>query len=237
MKTVSRICLFGTLILVLLTAACSGQEGTPTVLGTIPGDEFTETPPVAETETTETAETGTASPEATLDMTETPEVTDTAPAAADTTQIAATDTTLTPGVPVTGADVILLECQFCIEDMAQAVLVLPDIATFETVADTAAVSTPEPDTGCNTVDTFNGKQVVICRAEENTSLNLNICVNGNCTQLLVELQDCPDQPGATETPGAGVPTNTPGIGIPTDTPSVGATDTPAVSSPTVTPTP
>ena len=169
-------------------------------------------------------ETATASLEAPLDMTQTPEVTVTA----------ATDTTQTPVVPVTGADVILLECQFCIEGMAQAMLVLPDTATFETVADTASLSTPGPDTGCNTVDTFNGRQIVICRAEENTSLNLNICTDGNnCTQLLVELQDCQDQPAATDTPGFGPGTPgptitvTPGAGA-TDTPGVGATDTPEV---------
>jgi hypothetical protein len=234
MKTVSRICLFGALTLMLLTAACAGQEGTPTPIGTIPGDEFTETPPVAETEITETA---TTSPEVTATL----EVTDTAPAATDATETAATDSAQTPVVPVTGLDDILLECQFCIEGMAQTLLVLPDTATFETVADTASLSTPGPDTGCNTVDTFNGRQIVICRGEENTSLNLNICVNGNnCTQLLVELQDCPDaQSGVTDTPGPGVPTNTPGIGVPTATPGVVATDTPgtgATDTPQVLPT-
>jgi hypothetical protein len=231
MKTISRICLFGALTLVLLTAACAGQEGSPTAVGTIPGNEFTETPPVAETETTETAETGTASPEATLDMTATLDLSATIPAGTDTTQTAAADTSQTPGVPVTGVDLILLECQFCIEGMAHALLVLPDTATFETVADTASLSTPGPDMGCNTVDTFNGKQVVICRSEENTSLNLNICTDGNnCTQLLVELQDCPDQPGTTNTPEAGLPSNTPGSGGATNTPGVGATNTPAVGA-------
>jgi hypothetical protein len=215
MKAISRICLFGALTLMLLTAACAGQEGTPTTVGTVPNNE-TSYPPPGETEVTETAA---ASPEATLEMTETPAATETA----------ATDTTQTPSVPVTGADVILLECQFCIDGTAQTLLVLPDTATFETVADTASVSTPEPDMGCNTVDTFNGRQIVICRGEENTSLNLNICTDGNnCTQLLVELQSCPDAnlPGVTDTPGPGVPTSTPGIGIPTATPGDVATDTP-----------
>jgi hypothetical protein len=217
MKAISRICLFGALTLMLLTAACAGQEGTPTTVGTVPNNE-TSYPPPGETEVTETAA---ASPEATLEMTETPAATETA----------ATDTTQTPSVPVTGVDVILLECQFCIEGMAQTLLVLPDTATFETVADTAALSTPGPDTGCNTVDTFNGRQIVLCRGEENTSLNLNICTDGNnCTQLLVELQSCPatNQPGVTNTPEAGLPTNTPDAGVPTDTPGAVATDTPEV---------
>jgi hypothetical protein len=237
MKKLSRIFLFGALTLILLTAACAGQEGSPTAVGTtIPGDE-TASPPPIETDTTGTVETATISTEATLDTTATVDLSATAPAATDTTQIAATDTTQTPGVPVTGVDLILLECQYCIDGMAHALLVLPDTATFETVADTASVSTP--DTGCNTVDTFNGRQTVICRAEENTSLNLNICTDGNnCTQLLVELQPCPDtgtaQPGPTNTPGVGDPTNTAVVGA-TDTPSVSVTDTPSVGSPTATP--
>jgi len=233
MKKISRLFLFGALILMLLTTACSGQEGSPTPAGTTGPGEETSYPPPAETEVTETAETGTASPEATLDTTPTVDLSATA---------AATDTTETPGVPVTGTDLILLECQFCIEGVAHAMLVLPDTATFESVADTATLSTPGPEMGCNTVDTFNGRQIVICRGEENTSLSLNICTDGNnCTQMLVELQTCPDvataQPGATDTPGAGTPTSTPGAGVETDTPTPAAlpTDTPSASSPTPTP--
>lgn len=222
MKTISRIFLFSALTLVLLTAACAGQEGSPTPAGTTGPGEETSYPPPAETEVTETAETATSSPEATLDTTPTVDLSATAPA---------TETTATPGVPVTGTDLILLECQFCIDGAAHAMLVLPDTATFETVSDTATLSTPGPDMGCNTVDTYNGRQIVICRGEENTSLSLNICTDGNnCTQLLVELPTCPDvnQPGATNTPESGQPTDTPGAGVPTDTPGVGVTDTPVV---------
>jgi hypothetical protein len=209
MKIVSRILLFGALTLVLLTAACAGQ-GTPTVVGTVPNNE-TSYPPPGETQVTET-EAATASPDAT--------------ATADVTETATTDTTQTPGVPVTGVDVILVECQFCIDGMTQTLLVIPETATFEVVADTAAVSTPGPDTGCTTVDTFNGRQIVMCRAEENTSLNLNICTNANnCTQVLVEFQDCPDQLVATHTPGFGPGTPGPTITV---TPTAGATDTPGV---------
>ena len=218
MKKICRLILCSALTLILLTA-CAGQEGSATPIGTILGNEFTQTPPGAATETTETAAT---SPEATLEAA-TLDVSATAPAA--------TDTTLTPSVPITGADSILLECQFCIEGIAHALLVLPDTATFETVADTASLSTPGPDMGCNTVDTFNGRQIVICRGEANTSINLNICTDGNnCTQLLVELQDCPDAnpSGVTNTPGAELPTNTPEANVPTDTPGAVATDTPGV---------
>jgi hypothetical protein len=72
--------------------------------------------------------------------------------------------------------------------------------------------------------------VVICRGQENTSMNLNICTaSNNCTQLLVELQSCPAT-SQTEV------TNTPEAGAPTNATVVGATDTPAaVVSPTATP--
>lgn len=217
--SISRILLFGALSLVLWTAACAGQEGSPTAVGTtIPGDETASPSPVG----TDVTEIVTTSPEATLATTATVE-TATAPADTDTTQ--------TASIPVTGADVVLLECQFCIEGMAHALLVLPDTATFETVADTTAVSTPGPDTGCNTVDTYNGRQVVLCRAQENTSLNLNVCTDSNnCTPLLVELQSCP----VSGTPQAGE-TVTPAPGLPKDTPTGGVTDTPA--GVTATPTP
>src|SRR5215216_4921458 len=138
MKKISRLLLCGALTLTLLTAACAGQEGTPTVVvPTFPGSE-TASPPPVETEITETTETVTSSPEATLDTTATVDLSATVPAATDATQPAAMDTTQTPGVPTTGAEVgsILLECQFCIDGMAQALLVIPDTATFETVADT-----------------------------------------------------------------------------------------------------
>ena len=225
MKKISRLLYLGTLTLVLFTAACSGQGGTATPAGTVVPDGQTSYPPPGATDATFTAETATAFP----DVTETSEETSTA--TTDMTATATTDTTLTPGVPVTGADVILLECQYCIEKVAHALLVLPDTATYEVVADTTSLPTPGPDMGCQTVDTFNGRQTVLCRGEENTSLNLNICTDrNNCTQLLVELHSCPvtNPPVATNTPGNGLPTNTPGVGIPTDTPGAIATDTPLV---------
>jgi hypothetical protein len=237
MKGISHILLFGALALILL-AACTGQDGslTPTasVVGnTVPGDQTVTPFPAG----TDAAITSTA---ATPALAGTPgvDLTATIPTSTNIEGAAATGAAQTPGVPVTGADLTLLEGQFCIAGMAHALLVLPDTAIFETVADTAALSTPGPDMGCKTVDRYNGRQVVICRGQQNTSLNLNICVDGNnCTPLLVELQSCPQagapQPGAaaTDTSGAGALTETPAV-IPTSTTGVGVTDTPAVVSPT-----
>ena len=222
MNKLSRIFLFGVLALALLTAACAEATPTTIVLTTGPG-EATASPFPVETEAT-------ASPVGSVDMTATVD-TATVPAGTELTQTPGADTTQTAEVPITGGDLILLECQFCIQDVAHALLVLPDTASFETVADTAAVDTPGPDMGCNTVDTYNGRQVVICRSQENTPVSLNICTDGNnCTQLLIELQDCPNivQPGATAT-------GTLEVGTPAETPAAGVTDTPGAIAPTATP--
>lgn len=218
MKKMSRSLLFGVLTLLLLTAACT--EATATTIATS-GPIGNLASPTA-LETVETAGIPTSSPEVMPDTTAT---IDTA------TAVGSSDTTATPGVPVTGTELTLLECQFCIEGMAHALLVLPDTATYETVADTASISTPGTDTGCNTVDTYNGRQVVLCRSQENTSLNVNICVNGNnCAQMLVELQPCPNvaQPAATVT-------STLEVGVPTNTAAAGVTDTPGAVVATPTP--
>lgn len=221
MKKISRLFLFGALSLALLMAACAEATPTTIVVPTQPVEETASPPPLG------TDATG--SPVGTLGTTAIVE-TATVPAGTEGTQAPGADTTQTAEVPVTGADLILLECQFCIEDTAHALLVLPDTAAFEIVADTA--SAPGPDTGCNSVDTYNGRQVILCRSQENTSINLNICTDANnCTQLLVELQDCPDvvQPGAPAT-------GTLEIGVPTNTGEVGVTDTPVPSvNPTATP--
>lgn len=226
MKKFSRLFVYGALMLALLTTACAEATPTTIVIPTEPGDSTASLTPLG-TEAT-------ASPVETLDGTTAVE-TASLPAGTLVGQTPGTDTTQTPEVPVTGAELILLECQFCIQDAAHALLVLPDTATFETVADAAAVSTPGPDTGCNTVDTYNGRQVILCRSQENTSINLNICTDGtNCTQLLVELQDCPDviQPGPTNTGGLGPGTPgptitlTPGLGPGTPGPTITLTPTP-----------
>ena len=89
-------------------------------------------------------------------------------------------------------DAILLECQFCVDTIAHALLVITADATFEVDTASASLSTPDADTGCTTVDTFHDRQVVLCRAPENTSLTLNICTDANtCSQLWVDLQSCP----------------------------------------------
>ena len=222
MNKFSRIFLFGALALVMLTAACASEEGTPTAVETLLPVDLTPSPAVTD-DATLTAETETPSTTETLEVTETA-----TPNAAQLTPTA--DGSQTPSIPVTG-DVILLECQFCVDSKAHTLLVLSEDATFEIVAPAAS----GPDDGCNTVDTFNGKQLVLCRAEENTSITLNICTEANnCTELAVDLQACPV---SANTPEPGGSTNTPEPGAATPTATVETVESPTTSAPTSTPTP
>ena len=228
MKKRSRVFSFGALILVLLVAGCAGQEGTSTPIGTgLPGDE-TNTPPAIETDTPGTAGTETATT-ATLEGTlETP---------TDATQQAtasAADPTQTPVIPVTGkVDVNVVECQFCIDTMAFALLEMPAAATLEIIDPVS----PDPDTVCNVVDTFQDRQVVLCRAPEETSVTVNVCTDANtCADITVELQPCPDKAG-TPQPGGATNTPTPGADTSTATPEASPTATADTGLPTSTPTP
>ena len=223
MKRISRIFLFSALALVLLMAGCGGEEGTSTPVGTLePGDNPTSYPPPLETETLPTAVT-----EATSTTTATEAATSTS------ASTATADTTQTPGIPVTGDEIKIVDCQFCIDTMAYALLDMPETGTFEIVEP----ASPDPDTVCNTVDTFQNRQIVLCRAPEETSLTLNVCTDANtCSQVTVDLQTCPDTT-ATPQPGSSTNTPTPGAGTSTATPEASPTATADAGLPTSTPTP
>jgi hypothetical protein len=199
MKKVSRFFLLGALILVLLTTACGAEEGTVTpsypgvddlALTSTPSDGVETTEPVATAHGAETA---------TGDI-NTPDITVLETATQDAS-------TATPGIPVTGVDVILIECQFCVDTWAHALLVLPDTASFEVVSPPPTTSTTSQanEAGCSTVEVNNGKQVVLCSGPEMTPLTLNICTDVNtCTDFPVDLFSCPDAPGSSQlqsTPG------------------------------------
>ena len=230
MKRFSRLLLCGAAILVLLTAACAAGEGTPTLVGTSLPDEATSTPFGASTDTTGTTETATTE---TAVETSTVSATDTAAVSTSTTRTAGTQTagTGTPGIPVTG-QIVLVECQFCVDTTAHALLVLPDTATFEivsppptTTTSTTSVASTAPN--CITVEVNNGRQVVLCSGPEMTPITLNICTDANtCTDVPVDLLACPL--AAQPTVAATDTTN--------NTPAAGATDTPAVGPGTATAT-
>lgn len=195
MKRCSQSFLYLAFVVVLLTTACgTDQQGIATPAGTIlPGSlDLTstaafapDTTMIAETQTAATASTGLETP------------TESGTQGVASTQAATVvgsptaGSSLTPAVPVTGVDIVLVECQFCVDTMAHALLVLPDTATFEIVSSTTTTTTTV-DTNCSTIEVNNGKQVVLCSGPELTPLTLNICTNGNaCTNFPVQLLSCP----------------------------------------------
>jgi hypothetical protein len=93
--------------------------------------------------------------------------------------------------------------------------------------------------GCRTIDRFRDTKLVLCRAEENTTITLNVCQEGgSCREVQLTLQSCTLATG-TPSPTATLTTSTP-TAIPTLTPispTVTLTFTPVVptiQSPTAT---
>ena len=246
MRKFSRLSLFFALILVLLMAACGAESGaTPTLIGTLlpGGSDLTSTPlSGVATETTETA-IGTVVGLETATTTTGLE----SPTAGVATQVVGTQdpglgNTSTPVVPVTGQDdIMLVECQFCVDTRAHALVVLPDTATFQITSPVvSANTTTDVQPTCTTVEVNNGRQVVLCSGPEMTPLVVNICTDAaNCTDFPVDLLACPLTQGGsvgpanTQAPGNGAAaTTSPGAGISTSTPAVGGT---ATASPTIIP--
>ncbi len=129
-------------------------------------------------------------PTATAPATATSAATDTPTAAANPTDTPTA--TVTPAIPVTGANAVLVQCQFCIDNLAHALLLIPAGATFTILTPTATVSpTTNTNIDCSSVETFNDRQVVLCHGEQNTPVLLNICEGTNCRQFTVQLQPCP----------------------------------------------
>jgi hypothetical protein len=88
-------------------------------------------------------------------------------------------------IPITGVDVVSLQCQFCVNDQAHAVLIMSDQATF-------SVADPNSGITCATAQEVNGKRILLCRGLQQSTFTLNICVDAtNCLQFPVTLQLCP----------------------------------------------
>lgn len=116
-----------------------------------------------------------------------------------TSSPAFTNTAAAPTVliPITGVDVVSLQCQFCVNDQAHAVLIMSDQASF-------SVADPNSGITCATAQEVNGKRILLCRGPQQSTFTLNICVDAtNCLQFPVTLQLCP------LIPETGVGTGTP----------------------------
>lgn len=113
----------------------------------------------------------------------------------------ATGTPVMPVIPITGENVVQLQCQFCVNDQTHAVLVFPEFAIFD-------VETTTPVT-CLTAQIVNGKRVVVCHGTQLTTFNLKICSDlTNCLLYPIALQACP-LGAMTGTPLATLTTSTP----------------------------
>gem|GEM_PF-1057843 len=131
MKSMPRIFLFGTYIVILVAAACAPVgEGAAALPGALQ-DALTGSATAA-TNTTETAA---------------------------TSQATATNTTLTPSIPVTGLDIIRLNCQYCVDNIAHAQLVIPREAKFEVISPPELVSPPGDDDDDKGEDNGEGRRL------------------------------------------------------------------------------
>jgi hypothetical protein len=241
MKKISKFFLFGSLFLAFLTAACgANQNATPTLSGTSLVQ--TSTPfmglgtPVAGTATSLTPGT------ATTAIGTTNSETSTGSGAQVSTQVPSVigSTATSAAIPVTGSEITLVDCQFCIDNLAHALLVLPDVSTFQVISPTPSTNTTTTTAvSCSTIEVNNGKQVVLCSGPASTPVMLTICTGGSCTNFPVNLQACPvaQSQQATSAPGdtqAAPTSSSGGVASPTATTAAG---TPTPTTTTDTPTP
>ncbi len=250
MKRPTKLFLFLALLVALLTTACGARQGgTPTAIGTLlPSTTELSSTPFGPTVTVGTTPTATGSGLIVPADTSTPGLA-TAVGGSGGAINTQTVPTQAHAIPVTGQDIMLVECQFCVDAKAHALLVLPDTATFKITSPVPnANTTTDVMPTCTTVEINNGSQVVLCSGPQLTSLVVNICTDAShCTDFPVNLLSCPLTqggsvgPAVTQTPGTGATGGTggaaatattlpPGAGIDTATPvpgvSVTATATP-----------
>jgi hypothetical protein len=203
MKQLFRTALLGALIYLLLSAGCSPRKpGTTAAEATVLAAAKTGLPFGTETQIMAGAGTGTAL---------TP--------LADQTEV----------IPATGGGAASVLCQFCVDDVAHALLVLPPDATFNMVS--ASETTAAAGTGalCNSIETLNGKQVVLCYGGAPSTIHLNVCLNnGSCSDFPVSLELCSPARAHTQEP----PALSPAPATPTPVP---ATEEPTSTAETVVP--
>lgn len=106
------------------------------------------------------------------------------PTGARLISVTETGTSVTPAIPITGENVVEMQCQLCVNSFAHAVFIFPDSVTFD-------VESGSPVT-CLTAEVVHGKRVLICNGTQSTSFNLKICSDAsNCLLFPVALQPCP----------------------------------------------
>jgi hypothetical protein len=86
-------------------------------------------------------------------------------------------------IPITGDNVVFMQCQFCVGEETHAILIFPETAYFDVDHSSPA--------SCLTADVVSGRRIIICRGAQATSFNLSVCSDpSNCLQFPVVLQPC-----------------------------------------------
>jgi hypothetical protein len=82
-------------------------------------------------------------------------------------------------------DVVSLQCQFCVNEEAHAVLIMSNQAFFN-------VADPGSGVTCLSAQEVNGRRILLCRGAQQASFSLNVCVDSaNCLEFPITLQTCP----------------------------------------------
>lgn len=92
-------------------------------------------------------------------------------------------------IPVTGNEVVTMQCQFCVNDETHALLIMPERASF-------LVSEPTIGINCLTAKVENEQRIILCRGARQTTFTLNVCLDdAHCLQMPVTLMNCPFKKG------------------------------------------
>ena len=104
----------------------------------------------------------------------------------------AANTLTVGGIPVTGVSAASVLCQFCVDQIPHAVVLLPQAAIFSIVSDSGSPVSSASQTAYNTIEALNGQQVVLCFGETGAAIILKLCTNGSsCMQVPIKLSNCP----------------------------------------------
>jgi hypothetical protein len=105
-------------------------------------------------------------------------------------------------IPVTGAQEVLLQCQFCVNAEPHAVIILPQSAAF-------LVSEPIVGVNCITAQMVGDRRILFCRGGQGTTFTFNACFDeASCLQYPITLATCPlGREAANPTPMVLMPIN------------------------------
>jgi hypothetical protein len=99
---------------------------------------------------------------------------------------------LTQIVPATGASGAQVVGQFCVDQTAQAVALLPAGTSYQVLP--LDLGGPASNASCDVIGQENGSQVLLCQGAPGSQFVLYYCLANACNQLIVDLS-CSAAPG------------------------------------------